>query len=121
MPRPVESLAKKKVVGISCSQASIIVIMECYDQLGISNKTNVCTPVKVKHEIGRIFDIAALHYNHMSIAIGERRFTRLKKHCIQMMKQHFSVVVQTEHFIKLDVNILTAFLIKAGKTNAFRM
>ena len=34
---------------------------------------------------------------------------------------HLSAVMQAEHFVKLDVNIIRVFVIKAGKADAFRM
>ncbi|XP_035730999.1 RCC1 and BTB domain-containing protein 1-like isoform X1 [Vespa mandarinia] len=43
-----------------------------YGQLGLGNKTNACVPMKLSvPEMGRVSDIAALHYNHISVAIGE--------------------------------------------------
>eukprot|EP00095_Tigriopus_kingsejongensis_P000582 maker-scaffold372_size192401-snap-gene-0.50 protein:Tk00582 transcript:maker-scaffold372_size192401-snap-gene-0.50-mRNA-1 annotation:"rcc1 and btb domain-containing protein 1" len=42
-----------------------------YGQLGTGNKANSCCPTKVATEIGRIVDIAASHYNHISAAITQ--------------------------------------------------
>ncbi|EFN89649.1 RCC1 and BTB domain-containing protein 1 [Harpegnathos saltator] len=42
-----------------------------YGQLGTNNKTNACNPVMLNvPEMGRVSDIAALHYNHISAAVG---------------------------------------------------
>ncbi|XP_033209361.1 RCC1 and BTB domain-containing protein 1-like isoform X2 [Belonocnema kinseyi] len=43
-----------------------------YGQLGLGNKANSCTPIKLTvPELGRVSDIAALHYNHISVAVGQ--------------------------------------------------
>ncbi|XP_043461516.1 RCC1 and BTB domain-containing protein 1-like isoform X1 [Leptopilina heterotoma] len=43
-----------------------------YGQLGLGNKANSCSPVKITlPEMGRVSDIAALHYNHISVAVGQ--------------------------------------------------
>ncbi|XP_012274821.1 RCC1 and BTB domain-containing protein 1 [Orussus abietinus] len=45
-----------------------------FGQLGIGNKANACSPIKVDtlgSGMGRISDIAALHYNHISVAVGQ--------------------------------------------------
>jgi len=36
---------------------------------------------QVKHEMGRVSDIAALHYNHISIAVGEGGRVFMWGHC----------------------------------------
>ncbi|XP_043284859.1 RCC1 and BTB domain-containing protein 1-like isoform X3 [Venturia canescens] len=41
-----------------------------YGQLGLGTKVNSCVPVKLNvPEMGRISDVAAVHYNHISVAI----------------------------------------------------
>nr|CAD7426419.1 unnamed protein product [Timema monikensis] len=42
-----------------------------YGQLGTGNKTNISVPVQVGTDIGRVVDIAATHYNHISAAITQ--------------------------------------------------
>nr|CAD7577020.1 unnamed protein product [Timema californicum] len=42
-----------------------------YGQLGTGNKTNISVPVQVGADIGRVVDIAATHYNHISAAITQ--------------------------------------------------
>jgi RCC1 and BTB domain-containing protein len=42
-----------------------------YGQLGTGNKANSCSPTRVAEDIGRVIDIAASHYNHISAAITQ--------------------------------------------------
>ena len=42
-----------------------------YGQLGTGNKANSCVPTRVAEDIGRVIDIAASHYNHISAAITQ--------------------------------------------------
>ncbi|XP_069687800.1 RCC1 and BTB domain-containing protein 1-like [Periplaneta americana] len=42
-----------------------------YGQLGTGNKSNVTAPVHIASEIGRIVDIAATHYTHISAAMTQ--------------------------------------------------
>ena len=42
-----------------------------YGQLGTGNKANSCTPTKVGEDLGRIVEVAATHYNHISAAITQ--------------------------------------------------
>ncbi|KAK0179955.1 hypothetical protein PV327_005649 [Microctonus hyperodae] len=43
-----------------------------YGQLGLGTKSNACQPVKLSiPEMGRICDIAAIHYNHISAVLAE--------------------------------------------------
>ena len=35
------------------------------------NKANSCTPTKVGEELGRIVEVAATHYNHISAAMSQ--------------------------------------------------
>ena len=39
-----------------------------YGQLGSGNKSNCCSPSRVAEELGRILDVGATHYNHLSAA-----------------------------------------------------
>ncbi|XP_015440435.1 PREDICTED: RCC1 and BTB domain-containing protein 1-like [Dufourea novaeangliae] len=44
----------------------------CYGELGLGTNSNVHSPIKLEvPEMGRVLDIAAHHYNHISIGIGE--------------------------------------------------
>lgn len=42
-----------------------------YGQLGSGNKANSCSPTRVAVDIGRVVDIAASHYNHISAALTQ--------------------------------------------------
>ncbi|XP_023240881.1 RCC1 and BTB domain-containing protein 1-like [Centruroides sculpturatus] len=42
-----------------------------YGQLGTGSKANQVTPVRIASEIGRIVEIAASHYNHISAAMSQ--------------------------------------------------
>jgi len=42
-----------------------------YGQLGTGNKANSCTPTRVGQELGRVVEVAATHYNHISAAITQ--------------------------------------------------
>ena len=42
-----------------------------YGQLGTGTKANSCIPTRVAEDIGRVIDIAASHYNHISAAITQ--------------------------------------------------
>ena len=35
------------------------------------NKANSCTPTKVAEDLGRIVEVAATHYNHISAAMSQ--------------------------------------------------
>jgi len=37
-----------------------------YGQLGAGHKSNMSSPIRVAEELGRIVDIAAIHYGHIS-------------------------------------------------------
>ena len=48
--------------------------------LYLGNKANSCTPIKVGDELGRIVEVAATHYNHISAAITQvttRAYTKI--------------------------------------------
>ena len=42
-----------------------------YGQLGTGNKANSCTPTKVGEDLGRIVEVSATHYNHISAALTQ--------------------------------------------------
>ncbi|XP_013780686.1 RCC1 and BTB domain-containing protein 1-like [Limulus polyphemus] len=42
-----------------------------YGQLGTGNKANQVTPVRIAAEIGRVVDISASHYNHISAVMTQ--------------------------------------------------
>ena len=42
-----------------------------YGQLGTGHKANSCSPARAAIEIGRVVDIAALHYSHISAALTQ--------------------------------------------------
>lgn len=42
-----------------------------YGQLGTGHKANSCSPARAALEIGRVVDIASLHYSHISAAITQ--------------------------------------------------
>ncbi|EFN61765.1 RCC1 and BTB domain-containing protein 1 [Camponotus floridanus] len=79
-PSRVGSLIGVVIIKVACGYAHTLALSDegklyvwggnSYGQLGIGNKTNACNPVLVTHEMGRISDIAALHYNHISTAVG---------------------------------------------------
>ena len=41
-----------------------------YGQLGVGNKSNCSTPMRAAEEIGRITEVAATHYSHISAAVS---------------------------------------------------
>ncbi|XP_011699349.1 PREDICTED: RCC1 and BTB domain-containing protein 1-like isoform X2 [Wasmannia auropunctata] len=90
-PCRVGSLIGTVIVKVACGYAHTLALTDegklyvwggnSYGQLGIGNKTNACNPVMVSHEMGRVSDIAALHYNHISIAVGEGGRVYMWGHC----------------------------------------
>jgi len=63
-----------------------------YGQLGTGNKSNCCSPTRVAEELGRIVDIAAIHYCHISAIVSQiSNKTYMWGHCHGQ-----SVVVPTE-------------------------
>ena len=46
-----------------------------YGQLGTGNKSNCCSPTRVAEELGRIVDIAAIHYCHISAIVSQVTIT----------------------------------------------
>ena len=42
-----------------------------YGQLGSGNKANSCTPTRVAEAVGRVVDVSASHYNHISAALTQ--------------------------------------------------
>ena len=41
-----------------------------YGQLGVGNKSNCSTPMRAAEDIGRIIEVAATHYSHISAAVS---------------------------------------------------
>ncbi|KAG5339698.1 RCBT1 protein, partial [Acromyrmex heyeri] len=90
-PWQVGSLRGIVIVKVVCGYAHTLALTDegklyvwggnSYGQLGIGNKTNSCKPVMVEHEMGRVSDIAAMHYNHISIAVGEGGRVYMWGHC----------------------------------------
>ncbi|KAM0728094.1 RCC1 and BTB domain-containing protein 1 [Formica fusca] len=90
-PSRVGSLIGVVIIKVVCGYAHTLALTDegklyvwggnSYGQLGIGNKTNACNPVLVTHEMGRVFDIAALHYNHISIAVGLGGRVYMWGHC----------------------------------------
>ncbi|KAK2577032.1 hypothetical protein KPH14_011991 [Odynerus spinipes] len=81
-PCKVASLVGVVIEKVACGYAHTLALSDegvlyvwgsnSYGQLGLGNKTNACVPVKLSvPEMGRVSDVAALHYNHISVAIGE--------------------------------------------------
>jgi len=42
-----------------------------YGQLGTGNKANLVTPIRIASDKGRFVDIAAIHYNHISVGVNQ--------------------------------------------------
>lgn len=42
-----------------------------YGQLGIGSKANQVSPVRLNADIGRVLDIASVHYNHISACMTQ--------------------------------------------------
>ncbi|TGZ51677.1 RCC1 and BTB domain-containing protein 1-like [Temnothorax longispinosus] len=96
-PSRVGSLIGTVIVKVACGYAHTLALTDegklyvwggnSYGQLGIGNKTNACNPVmlvghhQITHEMGRVSDIAALHYNHISIAVAEGGRVYMWGHC----------------------------------------
>ncbi|XP_011635998.1 RCC1 and BTB domain-containing protein 1-like isoform X2 [Pogonomyrmex barbatus] len=90
-PCRVAALLGVVIVKVVCGYAHTLALTDegklyvwggnSYGQLGIGNKTNACNPVMFKHQMGRVSDIAALHYNHISIAVGEGGCVYMWGHC----------------------------------------
>ncbi|KYN22215.1 RCC1 and BTB domain-containing protein 1, partial [Trachymyrmex cornetzi] len=90
-PWQVGSLRGIVIVKVVCGYAHTLALTDegklyvwggnSYGQLGIGNKTNSCKPVMVEHEMGRVSDIAAMHYNHISVAVGEGGRVYMWGHC----------------------------------------
>ncbi|XP_012230297.1 RCC1 and BTB domain-containing protein 1 [Linepithema humile] len=94
-PCRVGSLIGVVIVKVACGYAHTLALTDegklyvwggnSYGQLGIGNKTNACNPVTLDRafvqEMGRVSDIAALHYNHISVAVGEGGCVYMWGHC----------------------------------------
>ncbi|XP_063224238.1 RCC1 and BTB domain-containing protein 1-like isoform X3 [Bacillus rossius redtenbacheri] len=80
-PCRVSGLQDKVVVKAACGYAHTLALTDAgelfawgansYGQLGTGNKSNVSSPVRIAADIGRIADIAATHYGHISAAITQ--------------------------------------------------
>lgn len=67
-----------KVVKLACGYSHVLALTDegtmyswgsnSHGQLGIGNKVNSPIPVRILKSVGRITDIAAIHYNHISAA-----------------------------------------------------
>ncbi|XP_020287366.1 RCC1 and BTB domain-containing protein 1-like [Pseudomyrmex gracilis] len=90
-PCRIGSLLGIVIVKVVCGYAHTLALTDegklyvwggnSYGQLGVGNKTNTCNPCMVTHEMGRVFDIAALHYSHISVAVGEGGCVYMWGHC----------------------------------------
>jgi len=80
-PLRVTALQGVVITSVVCGYAHTLAISDegvlyawganSYGQLGTGNKANSCTPTKVGEELGRIVEVAATHYNHISAAITQ--------------------------------------------------
>lgn len=81
-PSKVTALATVVIEKVACGYAHTLALSDegtlyvwggnSYGQLGLGNKANASSPVKVTMtEMGRVSDIAAVHYNHISVAVGQ--------------------------------------------------
>ncbi|KAI4497020.1 hypothetical protein M0802_007766 [Mischocyttarus mexicanus] len=81
-PFKVTGLAGVIIEKVACGYAHTLALSDegvlyvwgsnSYGQLGLGNKTNTCVPVKLPVVVmGKVSDVAALHYGHISVAIGE--------------------------------------------------
>lgn len=52
-----------------------------HGQLATGNKTNTCSPVAIAGDIGRIVEIAATHYGHISAAVTENSIVYMWGQC----------------------------------------
>ncbi|KYN03844.1 RCC1 and BTB domain-containing protein 1 [Cyphomyrmex costatus] len=81
MPCQLNSLKGIVIVKVACGYAHTLALTDegnLYTwglnedgQLGIGNTTNSSKPVMVKHQMGRVFDIAADYCKHISIAVNK--------------------------------------------------
>ncbi|XP_012252206.2 RCC1 and BTB domain-containing protein 1-like isoform X2 [Athalia rosae] len=81
-PTKVSALSGVVIEKVACGYAHTLALSDegtlyvwggnSYGQLGLGNKANASSPVKVvMPEMGRVSDIAAVHYNHISVAVGQ--------------------------------------------------
>ncbi|EZA54598.1 hypothetical protein DMN91_007313 [Ooceraea biroi] len=94
-PYRIASLTGHVIVKVVCGYAHTLALTDegklyvwggnSYGQLGIGNKKNVCSPepmaTNIADEMGRISDIAALHYSHISVAVGKGGRVYMWGHC----------------------------------------
>lgn len=80
-PIRVIGLGSAVVVKVACGYAHTLALTDegvlyawganMHGQLATGNKTNTCTPVAIAGDVGRIVEIAATHYGHISAAVTE--------------------------------------------------
>ena len=80
-PQRVTALQGVVVTSVVCGYAHTLAVTDegslyawganSYGQLGTGNKANSCTPTKVGEDLGRIVEVSATHYNHISAAITQ--------------------------------------------------
>ena len=80
-PQRVTALQGVVVTNVVCGYAHTLAVTDegalyawganSYGQLGTGNKANSCTPTKVGEDLGRIVEVSATHYNHISAAITQ--------------------------------------------------
>ncbi|XP_018311637.1 RCC1 and BTB domain-containing protein 1 [Mycetomoellerius zeteki] len=79
-PCQVDSLIGTVIVQVVCGDRHTLALTDkgdlyawgnnYYGQLGIGNKTHSVKPVLVEHQMGRVFDIAAMYDDNISVAVG---------------------------------------------------
>ena len=80
-PCRVTALQGVVVTSVMCGYAHTMAVTDegglyawganSYGQLGTGNKANCCTPTRVGQELGRVVEVGATHYNHISAAITQ--------------------------------------------------
>lgn len=101
-PCKVSTLQGVVVIKIACGYAHTLALSDeghlyawganSYGQLGTGNKSNCCSPTRVAEDLGRIVDIAATHYTHISAAVSQ-----MTSKCYMWGQCHGqSVVIPTE-------------------------
>ena len=80
-PQRVTALQGVVVTNVVCGYAHTLAVTDegvlyawganSYGQLGTGNKANSCTPTKVGEDLGRIVEIVATNYNHISATLTQ--------------------------------------------------
>jgi len=80
-PQRVTALQGVVVTSVVCGYAHTLAVTDegalyawganSYGQLGTGNKANSCTPTKMGEDLGRIVEVSATHYNHISAALTQ--------------------------------------------------